>query len=159
MLAASCLSVPAAAQQIAADEIELPDLEGGRWGVSVVSLDGEEVYSVAADQRFAPASTLKVVTTAAAFRMLGNFDSGRWPGGTSARLETTADSVHPNIVLIGAGDPTLSATSRCTSNCLQDLADAIAASGVTDIPSLVDWAARVVGTGLITSPGGCACAA
>ena len=133
MLAATCLTVPAAAQQIAAEEIELPDLEGGRWGVSVVSLDGEEVFSVAADQRFAPASTLKVVTTAAAFRMLGNFDSGRWPGGTSARLETTAESVHPNIVLIGAGDPTLSASSRCTSNCLQDLADAIAASGVTDL--------------------------
>ena len=133
LLAASVAAVPAAAQQIAIDEIELPDLEGGRWGVSVVSLDGTEVFSAAADQRFAPASTLKLVTSAAAFRLLGDFDSGRWPGGTSARLEATADSVHPNIVLIGAGDPTLSASSRCSSNCLQALADAVVESGVTQL--------------------------
>ncbi|RIJ20611.1 D-alanyl-D-alanine carboxypeptidase/D-alanyl-D-alanine-endopeptidase [Henriciella barbarensis] len=133
MLAAMCLVVPAAAQQIVAEDVELPDLEGGRWGVSVVSLDGGEVYAVATDQRFAPASTLKLVTSAAAFRLLGDFEGGRWPSGTSARLEATADSVHPNIVLIGAGDPTLSASSRCYSNCLQALADAVVESGVTQL--------------------------
>lgn len=129
-------SLAAQAQTIPGDTVSLPDLEGGRWGVSVVSLDGEQVFGLSEHQRFAPASTLKLVTTSAAFRLLGDFDSGRWPGGTSVDLEQVSTSPYPNLVLKGAGDPSLSATGRCEGNCLQLLADAVAESGVTDIAAI-----------------------
>ena len=129
-------SLAAQAQTIPSDAVSLPDLDGGRWGVSVVSLDGEQVFGLSEHQRFAPASTLKLVTTSAAFRLLGDFDSGRWPGGTSVNLESVSTSPYPNLVLKGAGDPSLSATGRCEGNCLQLLADAVAESGVTDIAAI-----------------------
>ena len=134
----ACLAVftLGAEAQTSENAVTLPDLGGGRWGISVVSLDGEQVFAVSESQRFAPASTLKLVTTAAAFRMLGDYDSGRWPAGTSIRFEPTEISDYPDLVLTGAGDPSLSATGSCRTNCLQQIADAVLANGVTDIASI-----------------------
>lgn len=137
LLAASLIAVLsglwAHAQQFASDAVDLPDLEGGRWGVSIRALDGEEIYAVSSEQRFAPASTLKLVTSATAMSTLGDFESGKWPKGTSLVIVDSPLSERPTIVLRGSGDPSLSATSSCRTNCLQQLADAVIERGLTDI--------------------------
>jgi D-alanyl-D-alanine carboxypeptidase/D-alanyl-D-alanine-endopeptidase (penicillin-binding protein 4) len=136
MLATGLAGLDAKAQRIEQDAVALPDLEGGRWGVSIMSLDGEEIYSVASDQRFAPASTLKLITTLAAFDTLGGFESGDWPGGTSISIVDSPLSDRKTVILRGSGDPTLSSSSSCEDNCLWQIADAIEGMGLTEIETI-----------------------
>lgn len=84
---------------------------------------------------FMPASTLKLVTSAAAFDRLGAYY--RWE--TKAAVDATPTSggvVDGNLYLIGGGDPTLATRARKKSlgipgaSYLDDLADAVKAAGV-----------------------------
>ena len=63
----STLATCAAANaQTAVDDRLLIDVDGGRWGISVRAVDGSAELTANGNQRFMPASTLKLVTTAAA---------------------------------------------------------------------------------------------
>ncbi|WP_139792268.1 D-alanyl-D-alanine carboxypeptidase/D-alanyl-D-alanine endopeptidase [Henriciella litoralis] len=126
----------ASAERLGKDSFKLPDLEGGRWGISVKALDGEEAVALSEDERFALASTLKLATTATAFDTLGSFEEGKWPSGTGYRLKPSPLSNYPVVELIGSGDPTLSSASDCKTNCLQQIADAIVATGIEHIASV-----------------------
>lgn len=114
----------------------LPDLESGRWGISIKALDGADVLSVNAEDRFVPASTMKLVTTAAAFHYLGGYHNGGWPRGTAVYLKQAPNAALPNLVIVGSGDATLSTAPSCTISCLGILAEAVEATGVTQIQDI-----------------------
>ena len=93
---------------------------GTRIGLVVVDEEGREVVAVRPDDRFVPASNTKMFTTAAAFTLLETDASDR-AAGASVRLEG------PDVVLTGHGDARLSSAADCVTNCLRDLARAVAA--------------------------------
>ncbi|WP_300378999.1 D-alanyl-D-alanine carboxypeptidase/D-alanyl-D-alanine-endopeptidase [Henriciella sp.] len=128
-------TLPASAQSLIT-EGDLADPEGGRWGISVMALDGTSFVDVNADARLAPASTLKLVTTAAAFEHIGNLDAERWPKGTALYLQQEAGAPYPSLVIQGTGDANLSNAADCEESCLSDLADAVVARGITDIQNI-----------------------
>lgn len=131
LLLVACVAAPKSATNA-----PLPDAGNGRWGISVVALNGEAVVDIAANERFPPASTLKLVTTAAAMHYLGDFSNAGWPRGTSVELTSDRSSPYPNVVITGSGDASLSASPQCETNCLSELADAIMRTGVKDISTI-----------------------
>lgn len=92
---------------------------GTRYGLIVATLEGETVLTVDADQRFIPASNTKMFTTATAYAQLAALDATA--KGTGVRLEDG------DVILYGRGDARLSSAEGCTTDCLQTLADAVAA--------------------------------
>ena len=97
---------------------------GSRFGVLVTTLEGEILVSIAPDQRFIPASNTKMFTTAIGYAQLPALQQAA--KGTGVRLEpSTAGAT--DVVLHGRGDPLLSSAEDCKTDCLQTLADAVAA--------------------------------
>lgn len=96
---------------------------GTRFGLLVTTLDGEILVSIAPDQRFIPASNTKMFTTAMAYAELPLLQ--RNAKGTGVRIEEHGGAV--DVVLHGRGDALLSSADDCKSDCLQTLADAVAA--------------------------------
>ncbi|MBO9697646.1 MAG: D-alanyl-D-alanine carboxypeptidase/D-alanyl-D-alanine-endopeptidase [Sphingopyxis sp.] len=97
---------------------------GSRFGLLVTTLDGDVLVSIAPDQRFIPASNTKMFTTAIAYAELPLLQ--RTAKGTGVRLEPGADGV-ADVILHGRGDALLSSADDCRTDCLQTLADAVAA--------------------------------
>lgn len=93
---------------------------GTRIGLLVVDEQGRELASVRADERFVPASNTKLFTTAAALAMLDTAASDA-AGGAAVRLEGR------DVVLAGNGDARLSSAADCATDCLAELARAVAA--------------------------------
>ena len=98
---------------------------GTRFGLVVVDDQGRDIITINPDQRFMPASTTKMFTTAAAFATLGDVTEPDTSGGAAVRLEGD------DVVLIGHGDARLSSADDCTVDCLSTLADAVAAKTKT----------------------------
>jgi D-alanyl-D-alanine carboxypeptidase/D-alanyl-D-alanine-endopeptidase (penicillin-binding protein 4) len=93
---------------------------GTRIGLVVTDDQGREIVAVRPDERFIPASNTKMFTTAAAFASLQP-DATDGGGGATVRLQ------RQDVVLEGHGDARLSAAETCASDCLIDLAKAVAA--------------------------------
>lgn len=93
---------------------------GTRIGLVIVDDAGREIVAIRPDERFVPASNTKMFTTAAAFALLDTAatDGG---GGATVRFEGR------DVVLAGHGDARLSSAPDCVSDCLIDLAKAVAA--------------------------------
>ena len=111
-------------QRVEAALAEAPP--GTRFGLIVTTEDGRELVAIDADDRFIPASNTKMLTTAAAFAYLGATDRPDAAGGAAVRLERAGRRVS-DLVLVGHGDARLSSAPDCVSNCLAELADAVAA--------------------------------
>ena len=134
--APSAAGVAAALAAVAAD----PNL-GSLGGRITDALTGKEVWQVADDLPLVPASTNKVLTAAAALLTLDR----------QARISTrvVAGSQNPQgpVVLVGAGDPTLSAAPPGQETWyrgaprISDLVDQIRRSGVTPTAVQVDTSA------------------
>lgn len=92
---------------------------GTRYGLLVATLDGDPVIAIAPDQRFIPASNTKMFTTAIAYADLPALD--RVAKGAGVRIDGG------DVILYGRGDARLSSAANCTTDCLQTLADAVAA--------------------------------
>ena len=75
-LAALCCLVPTGAQELQPHieaQLQHPVLNGALWGGLAAYTDGtqQEIFSIQADTRLTPASTLKLLTTAAALETFG----------------------------------------------------------------------------------------
>lgn len=135
-LAALLLTACASLGDRARESLEQPGLEGTRFGLIVLTLDGRELVSINADERFLPASNTKLFTAAAAFHRLGDMTQPDPRMGTSVRMVPDEPGL-PNLILVGAGDPTLIDADDCMRNCLSDLADAVASSAITSFGHVI----------------------
>ena len=123
--------------------LDQPDQERGLWGVYIYSLDRHQVlYDRDGGRLFTPASNTKLFTTAAALALLG--PDYRFHTVVEASTPPDADGVvHGDLVLVGAGDPTLSGRRypyqyvpgdhlppSPPDQAIQNLADQIAKRGV-----------------------------
>jgi len=138
-----CCAVPAVAQrggssglQAAIDRIvDRPLFAGAFWGIEVRSLrTGKVLYARNADKNMKPASTLKLVTTAAALDAFGPDLRVRTTVETAARRDGMG-RILGDVYLVGRGDPELSgrfADDR-TSAGFEALAEALKGAGVRRI--------------------------
>lgn len=124
---------PALEAQVRA-RLETPALQGTRWGLEVEDTAGHVILSINPDERFQPASNTKVFVTTAVFDAMAR---GPFPNfGTQVRLEKGTTRA-PDVVLLGKGDAMLSDRADCTRDCLAQLADAVAASGVKTVGDVI----------------------
>jgi D-alanyl-D-alanine carboxypeptidase/D-alanyl-D-alanine-endopeptidase (penicillin-binding protein 4) len=119
--------------------LDRAEFRSALWGVEVRSLrSGRLLYARNADKSFRPASTLKLLTTAAALDLLG----------PEARFPTTVESggrldrfgrVLGDLYLVGSGDPNLSGRLLGGDPLapLQELAAALQAAGVRKVEGRV----------------------
>lgn len=135
LLLAGCTTPPAPlpAHVPVPEPVIVAPAEGVRLGVMVATLSGEPVFADKASQRFIPASNTKLFTVAAAFHMMPGIDQPDPALGTSLQLVPGADGDLPSLLLVGAGDPALRDGADCVSNCLGELADAVAARGISQV--------------------------
>ena len=133
LLVAACATTPQQRGRTLTQEAAVGSLEGGRWGLSVKRLDGTPIANLNSEDRFVPASTLKLVTTISAMHYLGDFSSDKWPQGTSVYRLETEEADYPGLILEGTGDASLSAAPDCETNCLSALAVSVASQGLNDI--------------------------
>ncbi len=136
LLVAIALAACGTLAESARDALHPLALEGTRWGLVVMTMEGDELVAIRPDERFVPASNTKLFTTAAAFHRLGSMTSPDPSMGTSIRLKPREHGP-PDLVLVGGGDAMLIDAEDCERDCLADLADTVAASGIKRINDLI----------------------
>jgi D-alanyl-D-alanine carboxypeptidase/D-alanyl-D-alanine-endopeptidase (penicillin-binding protein 4) len=109
-----------------------PALERGFWGVLVKAVDRDEVlYSHNATKLMMPASTMKVVTLAAAAEKLG------WDYTYSTRVFTTGKIsegiLKGDLIVVGSGDPSIDDWDGAATQLFAEWATQLKAAGIRSI--------------------------
>lgn len=134
--ALALLSACASLQGNVSKALNAPGLEGTRWGLVVMTMDGRELVAIRPEERFTPASNTKLFTVAAAFHRLGDVMRPDPSMGASVRIEPRGDAP-PDVVLAGGGDAMLIDADDCELNCLSDLADMVLLNGITRVGMVI----------------------
>lgn len=115
--------------------LQHPVLLGAWWG-GYAAYDDATIFSVQADTRFTPASTLKLLTTAAALETFGPHHRFE----TRLYAQTSPDEqgvLHGNLYLQGGADPTLGSTRVTGGETWQTVATrwarAVKQAGITRV--------------------------
>lgn len=114
-----------------------PDQTGIRWGLVVADMDGTELLTVRADERFTPASNTKIITTLAAYHHLAELETPHLAPGTQVLMEQSSSETLPSLVLKGGGDAMLNDAADCEAYCLATLADRVAAHGIDNYGQII----------------------
>ncbi len=104
----------------------------GVWAADIRSLDtGEHLVDLNAGKLMMPASNMKILTLAATAEALG------WDHRFTTTLETTASLVSGvldgDLIVVGTGDPTISARNGRAASVLDEWAAVLRAAGVSSI--------------------------
>ncbi|QNI31259.1 D-alanyl-D-alanine carboxypeptidase/D-alanyl-D-alanine-endopeptidase [Alloacidobacterium dinghuense] len=126
--------------------LSAPAIARAHWGISVVTLEGQPIYSLNDQQYFQPASNAKLFTTAAALALLGpdftikTYVVAEGPVSSDGQLRGS-------LRFIGGGDPTISDRIYPYSphsehpnqlfRALDDLAAQVAASGIRSLDGTI----------------------
>ncbi len=104
-----------------------------RWSVLVVSLDtGDTLFAHAPDSLLAPASNLKLLTTAAALERLG--PDFRFRTYLLADGPVRNGVLHGNLILYGTGDPGIADRFyNSKTEVFEELVDQLAARGIKTV--------------------------
>jgi len=119
--------------------LDRPAFAPGFWAAEVRSLrSGKVLYARNAEKNMNPASTAKLVTTAAALDAFGPDDRLRTTVEAAGRLDGMG-RVPSDVYLVGRGDPNLSGrfTDGRITAAFEELADALKAQGVRRIEGRV----------------------
>lgn len=116
--------------------ITSPRWPNARWGVMVVSLDqGDTLFAHGADAMLAPASNLKLYTTAAALYYLG--PQFRYNTFLLAAGPIEGGALQGDLVLYGTGDPTISDRFGTRLSVWRSFADSLKALGIREVRGAV----------------------
>ena len=136
-----CATVSATAQTVqdyVSARLQHPVLKGAWWGgaAAYVNTPEDELFSVNADTRLTPASTLKLLTTAAALETLG--PEHRFQTNLYAQTRPDENGIlKGNLYLQGGGDPTLGSTRVAGAESWQAVAKkwakAVKDAGITRV--------------------------
>lgn len=119
-------------------QLDIPALRGALWGGVSAYTDTpqEPLFSIQADTRLTPASTLKLLTTAAALETFGPLHRFK----TTLYADALPDDegiLHGNLYVRGGGDPTLGSTrvvgAEALQAVLQKWQQAVAQAGIKRI--------------------------
>ncbi|MES3630928.1 MAG: D-alanyl-D-alanine carboxypeptidase/D-alanyl-D-alanine-endopeptidase [Longimonas sp.] len=108
---------------------------GGTWSVMVVNLDtGEPVVDYRGQATMIPASTVKILTSAAALELLG--PDFRYETVLTTTGPVEGGRVNGDLVLHGAGDPSLG-QHRATSSIFTNWAQGLSRIGIEQVSGQV----------------------
>jgi D-alanyl-D-alanine carboxypeptidase/D-alanyl-D-alanine-endopeptidase (penicillin-binding protein 4) len=119
--------------------LDRPAFAAAFWGIEVRGLtSGRLLYARNAEKSFRPASTLKLVTTAAALDLFGPDARLRTTVETTGRLDGRG-RILGDVYLVGRGDPDLSGRFASDNELavFEELAEALRAAGVRRIEGRV----------------------
>lgn len=118
-----------------------PTFEYASVGLSVKAIDGREVVNIAADKKFIPASSLKLITTFLALEEFGDDFTFTTRIGYAGQIDG-AGTLNGNIIVMASGDPTLGSSrfgeNHGWDNVLSMMISAIQKAGIKCVEGKIE---------------------